>query len=125
MRALVGIAALAAGLLVGGSADVDGVAAERTWERVASMSQRRSYVAAAELAGRIYAAGGLVGATGRPLATVSRYDPGRDAWTTLAPLPEPRAGAGAAGHDGALYVIGGAHRLAWQPIADVDVLVPE
>ena len=94
MRALVGIAALAAGLLVGGSADVDGVAAERTWERVASMSQRRSYVAAAELAGRNYAAGGMVGETGRPLATVSRYDPGRDAWTTLAPLPRPtRAGA--------------------------------
>lgn len=107
MRALVGIAALAVGLVVGGSADVDGVAAERTWERVASMSQRRSYVAAAELAGHIYAAGGMVGETGRPLATVSRYDPGRDAWTTLAPLPEPTRAAAAAAFRGRLVVAGG------------------
>ena len=53
------------------------------------MSQRRSYIAAAELGGQIYAAGGMVGETGRPLATVSRYDPRRDTWATLAPLPEP------------------------------------
>ena len=72
------------------------------------MSQRRSYVASAKLGGLIYAAGGMVGETGRFLRTFARYDPRRDRWTTLAPLPEPvRAGAGAA-LGGRVYVIGGA-----------------
>ena len=58
------------------------------------MSQRRSYVAAAESSQKIYAAGGMVGETGRFLRTFARFDPRRDAWTTLAPLPEAvRAGA--------------------------------
>jgi N-acetylneuraminic acid mutarotase len=71
------------------------------------MSQRRSYVATALLGGRIYAAGGMVGQTGRYLRTVARYDPRTDAWQTLQPLPEAvRAGAGAA-LGGRFYVVGG------------------
>ena len=38
------------------------------------MSQRRSYIAGAQVGAAIYAAGGMVGETGRPLATFSRYD---------------------------------------------------
>src|SRR5918994_4699166 len=59
------------------------------WERVASMPQRRSYVAGAQVGSLVYAAGGMVGETGRPLATFSRYDTRRDAWSQLTPLPVP------------------------------------
>ena len=85
-------------------------AAERgasPWTLAAPMSQRRSYVAAAELGGRVYVAGGMVGETGRHLATFERFDPRSDAWTTLPRVPEPvRAAAGAA-VGGTVYVIGG------------------
>ena len=78
-----------------------------TWTFGESMSQRRSYVAAAEIDGQVYAAGGMVGETGRPLDLLARYDPATDNWETLRRLPEAvRAGA-AASVDGVLYVIGG------------------
>jgi hypothetical protein len=77
------------------------------WTFAQAMSQRRSYVAAALVNGQIYAAGGMVGETGRFLAVFQRYDPRADTWTTLRRLPEPvRAGAGAA-LGGKVYVIGG------------------
>jgi N-acetylneuraminic acid mutarotase len=77
------------------------------WTLARSMSQRRSYLAAAELGGKIYAAGGMVGETGRFLSVFQRFDPVTNSWTTLPRLPEPvRAGAGAA-LDGKIYVIGG------------------
>jgi hypothetical protein len=103
--AVVTLVALAAavGSLGPSSADADAA----PWERAQSMSQRRSYVAAAELGGRIYAAGGMVGETGRFLAVFQRFDPHTDSWTTLPRLPEAvRAGVGAA-LDGKVYVIGG------------------
>lgn len=77
------------------------------WRRAPAMSQRRSYVAAAEWVGKIYVAGGMVGETGRRLAVFQRFDPEKGAWTTLPRLPEPvRAGAGAA-VGGRIFVIGG------------------
>src|SRR5436189_2726361 len=77
------------------------------WHFAASMSQRRSYLAAAELDGKIYAAGGMVGETGRFLSVFQRFDPKENDWTTLPQLPIPtRAGAGAA-LDGKVYVFGG------------------
>jgi hypothetical protein len=77
------------------------------WERAASMSQRRSYIAAAQVGPLIYTAGGMVGETGRPLATFTRYDARRDEWDTLDPLPVPTRAAAAAALGGAVYVIGG------------------
>jgi hypothetical protein len=77
------------------------------WTLAAAMSQRRSYVAAAELNGLIYAVGGMVGETGRFLSATQRFDPEANTWSGLPPLPEPvRAAAGAA-LDGQVYVIGG------------------
>ena len=111
MRALglflsvVALVALAAALGTAGPASEEAEAAP--WEYARAMTQRRSYVAAAEWEGRIYAAGGMVGETGRPLDLLASYDPATDLWTTLPRLPEPvRAAAGAA-LDGVLYVIGG------------------
>src|SRR5215216_3645959 len=66
------------------------------WRFAQSMSQRRSYVAAAKLGDKIYVAGGAVGETGRFLGIFQRFDPATNNWTTLERLPQPiRAGAGA------------------------------
>src|SRR5919198_6772098 len=108
---------LAVGLAVALAVSLAGVVGSRSageekaevapWIFGQSMSQRRSYVAAAELGGKIYVAGGAVGETGRFLAIFQRFDPQTNSWTTLRRLPEPtRAGAGAA-LDGKVYVIGG------------------
>ncbi len=71
------------------------------------MPQRRSYIAAAEAGGLIYTVGGMVGETGRPLPTFTRYDPARDEWATLPQLPvATRAAAGVAA-GGRVYVVGG------------------
>jgi N-acetylneuraminic acid mutarotase len=77
------------------------------WERASSMSQRRSYLAAAELDGMIYAAGGMVGETGRPLATFARYDPSADRWQVLPRLPVATRAAAATALGGRVYVVGG------------------
>ena len=71
------------------------------------MANRRSYVAAAELGGRIYVAGGMFGDAGTRLDRVQRFHPERSTWETLARLPEPvRAAAGAA-RGGEFLVLGG------------------
>jgi N-acetylneuraminic acid mutarotase len=110
MRALV-VAALVALVVLAAVVGTLGSGADPAeaapWTFGESMSQRRSYVAAAAIGGEIYAAGGMVGETGRPLDLLARYDPDADTWETLRRMPEPvRAGA-AATVDGVLYVIGG------------------
>lgn len=77
------------------------------WTLGPSLSSRRSYVAAAQVGPTIYVAGGMVGETGRPLATFQRLDTGKGAWETLSPLPAPTRAAAAAAVDDVLYVIGG------------------
>ncbi|MGH3044779.1 MAG: Kelch repeat-containing protein [Gaiellaceae bacterium] len=101
----------------------DEAQASSRWELAQPMSQRRSYIAQAEIGGQIYAAGGMVGETGRPLDLLARYDPPTDSWETLHRLPEPvRAAAGAA-VDGTLYVIGGTTEDG--NTADVNAYDPE
>ena len=113
MRLALGAAAVAVGAFVlffvvdALSDDGDAEPEASGWTQVSSMPQRRSYIAAAELDGSIYTAGGMVGDTGRPLATFTRYDPAEDAWETLPQLPEPTRAAAGAGADGVFYVIGG------------------
>jgi len=87
--------------------DGAGEAEAAGWEQVASLSQRRSYIASAQLGGRIYAAGGMVGETGRPLAVFTRYDARADEWTVLPQLPIATRAAAAAGVGTTLYVLGG------------------
>jgi Kelch motif protein len=102
--ALAGAGATGALLGWGGG---DGGAGAGGWERAASMSQRRSYLAAAQEGPLIYTAGGMVGETGRPLATFTRYDARVDTWTTLPRLPVATRAAAAAALDGRVYVLGG------------------
>ena len=115
------VTAAVVGTLGTGADDADAA----DWAFAESMSQRRSYVAAAEIGGEIYAAGGMVGETGRPLDLLARYDPKTDSWETLRRMPEPTRAGAAAAVDGTLYVIGGstvdgntAAVYAYDPAAD-------
>ena len=60
--------------------------------------------------GQVYIAGGdVIGADGthRPVANVAKYNPSTDAWTQLAPMPQPRHAAASATDGRKLYVFGG------------------
>lgn len=59
----------------------------------------------AALAGRIYVIGGF-NATGGVVATVEVYDPARDAWASVKPLPVAGHHVNAAPVGGKLYVVG-------------------
>jgi hypothetical protein len=80
---------------------------EDGWELARSMSQRRSYIAGAQVGELVYAAGGMVGESGRPLATFQRFDPAANSWTGLERLPEPVSAAAAAAVGSTVYVTGG------------------
>ena len=68
-------------------------------------------VFAATVAGpdeRLYVITGSIGDTGQLTSRNGAYDPLRDAWTTLAPIPTARSEPGAAlGSGGQIYVVGG------------------
>jgi N-acetylneuraminic acid mutarotase len=81
-------------------------AATPPWTRVASLAGVRSEMPAAALDGRVYVPGGL-GWFGRTLATFEAYEPARDAWRTLPPLPAPRHHAGVAAAGDRIVVTGG------------------
>jgi hypothetical protein len=77
------------------------------WSYGQAMSSRRSYIAAAQVGSWIYVAGGMVGETGRPLATFQRYDTRADRWETLPRLPVATRAAAAAAVADVVYVLGG------------------
>lgn len=67
----------------------------------------RQYAGTAVLDGKIYVVGGDTGGSG-DRATLLRYDPALNTWTTLAPMPlGARFGLGAAAMNGKLYAVGG------------------
>lgn len=77
------------------------------WTFAAPMLHRRSYTASAEIGGRIYVAAGMVGNTGRPLTLFERFDPSRDAWSSLPSLPVAFSAAAATSVGNRMYVVGG------------------
>jgi hypothetical protein len=99
---VVGIAAVACG-------DVfdDEEAAAADWAFGPDMTHRRSYPASAEIDGKIYVAAGMVGETGKPLDFLERFDPSRNEWTSLTPLPRSFSAAAGASLNGRFWVIGG------------------
>src|SRR5512143_680230 len=58
----------------------------------------------------VYAIGGMLGWQ-EALTATERYDACSKAWTTMAPLPEPRGYVQAAELNGKLYVVGGVDRV--------------
>ena len=91
------------------------IAATPPWHSAASMPDRRSYFAAAQIAGDVYVAGGMVGASGRYVLKLQRFDPSENRWTREPDLPgEARAAAGAA-FGRRLFVLGGQTRAGTSP----------
>ena len=67
----------------------------------------RQYAGVTVLDGKIYVAGGDTGGSG-DRATLLRYDPAANTWTTLAPMAlGSRYGLGAAAISGKIYAVGG------------------
>jgi len=113
---------------------VPAFAQETGWTAGAPMPTARSEIAAAELGGRIYVAGGLAqfGTTD----AFEVYDPASNSWKELAPLPEGRHHLALTALGDKLYLTGGYADLSfspnrktgwaydpkkneWQPIADM------
>jgi N-acetylneuraminic acid mutarotase len=84
-----------------------------TWTKKKNMPLASHHVAFAELNGKIYVMGGFVkpakGPTAwEPIDNAWEYDPAKDTWRALAPLPTKRGSPNAAVVGGKIYVIGGA-----------------
>lgn len=79
--------------------------ADRSWSRIAGMPTARSELAAAELDGRIYVAGGI-GQWGTSSA-FEVYDPARHSWRRLAPLPTATHHPAMAAANDRIYLSGG------------------
>ena len=84
--------------------------AARAWSERAPMPTGRSGGAAAVANNRLYVFGGEGNADNTSLGTFNQvefYDPARDAWTRLAPMPLPRHAIGAAVVGKRIYLPGG------------------
>src|SRR5437868_15283935 len=77
-----------------------------TWETKASMPTARSSLQGAALNGLLYAIGGN---NGRDTPIVEAYNPGKNAWSSVASLNETNYGGGTGGHGGS--VVGGNGKL--------------
>jgi len=82
--------------------------ADNAWTRLAPLPVARDHLAAAALAGRLYAIGGRLGGDyGRNLSRVDIYDPRTDRWEEGPALGTARSGHAAAVVGGRLVVLGG------------------
>lgn len=90
-----------------------------SWTKKKNMPLGLHHVAAAELNGKIYMFGGFKypdavkpGAQPnpgwQPVDNAWEYDPTKDTWRALAPMPTRRGSSNAVVHGGKIYVIGGA-----------------
>jgi len=103
------------------------------WRTASPASMKRTEVAAATVAGKIYVVGGFEEPSlGNVLSfaitpTVEEYDPSTDRWTVKAPMPVGLHHVGIGVVGGRLYVIGGYKQSAlsvWGPVATVYVYDP-
>ena len=82
-----------------------------TWAEVAPLSVACNRHAMAVLDGKVYVSGGMIEEpeTGgvRNTASVERYDPARNAWESVAPLPSARHALALVAYENHLYAIGG------------------
>ena len=103
------------------------------WRTVAPAPMKRTEVAAATVAGKIYVVGGLEQPSlGNVLnfaitPTVEEYDPAVDRWTTKASMPVGLHHVGIGVVGGRLYIIGGYKQSGlsvWGPVATVYAYDP-
>jgi Kelch motif len=93
----------------GGSTKGQGsnAASAPSWSFAARMLHRRSYTASAQLGGKVYVAAGMVGNSGRPLDLFEQFDPAKNEWSSLTPLPQRFSAGAATSLDGRIWVVGG------------------
>lgn len=96
------------------------------WVERAPMLTARGGTACGVIDDRIVVVGGEGNpdAPSRVFPQVEAYAPATDAWSTLAPMPTPRHGMGAAAWNGRLYVPGGANRDSFGAVATHEILTP-
>lgn len=100
-----------------------------SWAMLPPMSVARNGLAVATVGDSLFAIGGRTGPTplsGNALDVVEMYDIVNQVWTTVAPLPSPRADLAAAAMGGKIYVFGGFDYSTTPKTAlgDVDVYDP-
>jgi Kelch motif len=78
------------------------------WTLLTEMPEPRGETAAAVAGDRLFVVGGMAGVLATASVTVSAYDLAAGSWAAGPPLPETRHHLAAVGHDGAVYVSGGA-----------------
>jgi DNA-binding CsgD family transcriptional regulator len=122
--------------LIGGVVDtqVDGAVLRydldaNTWVKFSAKPTPVADVQAAVVGNRIFVPGGRT-ADGNISTVLEAYDPQRDRWESLAPLPEPRANYGLAAVEGKLYLFGGTdganqQATVWQYNPDRDEWQPQ
>lgn len=97
-----------------------------TWRELRPMLTARAGAAATVSSGRLFVFGG----EGNPSSPVGifeeteAYDPVADRWTTLAPMPTPRHGLGAAPLQGRIYLPLGADEEGFSFVSAFEVFVP-
>lgn len=97
------------------------------WVERAPMPTGRGGTACGVIGDRIF----VVGGEGNPapgsrgvFPQAEAYDAAANTWETLAPMPTPRHGMGAAAWGGRLYVPGGADQEAFGAVAIHEILTP-
>lgn len=86
------------------------------WTEAAPMGDPRQELGVAEAAGIVYTVGGL--RDNRGVAdTLEAYDPAKNAWSLLSPLPMAVHHPAVASLGGKIYVMGGYSNLRFQPTA--------
>ena len=96
------------------------------WEPRAAMPTARGGTACGVIGDRIY----VVGGEGNPAVPsgvfpqVEAYHPATNTWDSLAPMPVPRHGMGAAAWNGSLYVPGGATTDGFGAVATHEIFTP-
>jgi N-acetylneuraminic acid mutarotase len=79
------------------------------WTTLTNMPTARNHIAAAAIGGKVYVAGGRLGAGFSSAMTnvLEVYDPALSAWSTKAPMLEPRGGLNGIAVNGLFFTFGG------------------
>jgi len=103
-----------------------------SWTTLAPMPTARAGAVAAVIDNGIFVIGGRLSTSGPCsggpyLGTVEKYDIDTDAWSTVAPLPNPRSDLAAVAHGGKIFVFGGCTGPASSPSVtnEVDMYDPQ
>jgi N-acetylneuraminic acid mutarotase len=119
--------------VIGGATDLNVLSAVEvydpvtdTWDTTkANMSGSRWGLSANVVDGKIYAIGGVEGASGPALSKVEVYDPDKDTWEMKAEMPTRRVGFASCVVDNKIYILGGAVSEPFQtPLKTIEVYDP-